>query len=59
MDFLDFNYQIESHEYDSDTDDKLSKRARENRTKLKVLLNAIIEKVLKNESFIKRNNFNI
>jgi len=59
MDFLDFNDPVEFYEYDYESDeDKLSKKVRDNRTKLNAFLNEIINEVLKNDSFVKRNDFN-
>lgn len=59
MEFLDFNDPIDFYEYDNDSDqDKLSKKVRENRMKLKIFLNEIINKILKNDSFVNRNDFN-
>jgi hypothetical protein len=59
MDFLDFNDPVEFYEYDYESDeDKLSKKVRDNRTKLNAFLNEIINEVLKNDSFVKRKDFN-
>ena len=59
MEFLDFNDPIDIYEYDNESDqDKLSKKVRDNRMKLKIFLNEIMNKILKFDSFVNRNDFN-
>lgn len=50
LNFWDFNDSVEFHEDDNEkNEEKLSKKVRDNRMKLKIFLNEIINEVLKND----------